>query len=214
MHDFISNPRKIEEESFRIIYDSMKNTDLSPLRLSIMQRVIHTTTDFIYEDILLFKEQVENIILEAFEKGCTIITDTQMIKAGISKKLTEQLGINIECLVGSDEAYRNSKEQGITRSMAAVDLALKMPGDKVFAVGNAPTALFRLIDEKNKNELDTVEAVIGVPVGFVGACESKDALWDEDIPSIITKGRKGGSTIAVAIINAVLREAVKKVGKQ
>lgn len=214
MHDFIKNPSKIEEESFRIIYESMKNTELEPLRLSIMQRVIHTTTDFIYEDILLFKDQVENIILEAFEKGCTIITDTQMIKAGISKKLTEKLGIKIECLVGSDEAYRISKEKGITRSMAAVDLALNMPGDKIFAVGNAPTALFRLIDESNSNKIGSVKAVIGVPVGFVGASESKDALWEEEIPSIITKGRKGGSTIAVAIINAVLREAVKRIAEQ
>jgi precorrin-8X/cobalt-precorrin-8 methylmutase len=211
--EFISNPKQIEDKSFRIIYDNMKNTNLPPLKLSIVQRVIHTTTDFIYEDILLFKEDVENILLKSFMNGCTIITDTQMIKAGISKKLTEQLGIRIECLVGDEKAYEISRKEGITRSMAAVDLALTIPGDKIFVVGNAPTALFRIIKHYHDNKTNKVNAVIGVPVGFVGAEESKDALWKEDIPSIITKGRKGGSTIGVAIVNAVLREAVRNIGK-
>ncbi|MCT4543085.1 MAG: precorrin-8X methylmutase [Vallitalea sp.] len=211
--EFISNPKQIEDKSFRIIYDNMKNTNLPPLKLSIVQRVIHTTTDFIYEDILLFKEDVENILLKSFINGCTIITDTQMIKAGISKKLTEQLGIRIECLVGDEKAYEISRKEGITRSMAAVDLALTIPGDKIFVVGNAPTALFRIIKHYHDNKTNNVNAVIGVPVGFVGAEESKDALWKEDIPSIITKGRKGGSTIGVAIINAVLREEVRNIGK-
>lgn len=213
MYDFISNPREIEQKSFEIIHSTMKNTNLPPLKLSIMQRVIHTTTDFIYEDILLFKDDVEKVILDSFLNGCTIITDTQMIKAGISKKLADKLGIKIECLVGTEEAYEISKREGITRSMAAVDLALKMQGDKIFAVGNAPTALFRIIDKYKHNELNTVKGVIGVPVGFVGAAESKDALWEKDIPSIITKGRKGGSTITVAIVNAILREAVKHIGE-
>lgn len=212
MYSYMVDPRGIEEKSFQIIGEEMKNTNLPPLKLSIIKRVIHTTTDFIYEDILLFKDGVEQLLLESVLEGCTIITDTQMIKAGISKKLAEKFGIKIECFVGSDEAYAIAKEKGITRSMAAVDLAMKIPGKKIYAVGNAPTALFRILEQAQQKS-NNIDAVIGVPVGFVGAVESKEAFWESDIPSIITTGRKGGSTIAVAIINAVLREAVKKLGQ-
>lgn len=208
---YIEDPLEIERRSFEIIHQEMKNTDLSPLRLSIMKRVIHTSTDFVYEDILQFKQSVEDILLEAFKEGCTIITDTEMIRAGISKKLTESLGINIVCNVGNLEAVEEAKKQGITRSMAAIDIAMSIPGKKVFAIGNAPTALYRIMEWCEKRNPE-ISAVIGVPVGFVGAAESKEALWSQDIPSIISQGRKGGSTIAVAIINAILREAVKSYG--
>ncbi len=208
---YIEDPMEIERRSFEIIQEEMNNTQLPPLKLAIVKRVIHTTTDFIYEDILLFKENVENILLHAVQNGCTIITDTEMIKSGISKKLADQLGVKIVCFVGSQEAIDEAKKQGITRSMAAVDIAMALPGKKVFVIGNAPTALYRIMEwclDGNQG----IEAVIGVPVGFVGAAESKEELWGKALPSIITKGRKGGSTIAVAIINAVMREAVKYSG--
>ncbi|PKM52057.1 MAG: precorrin-8X methylmutase [Firmicutes bacterium HGW-Firmicutes-7] len=210
-YQYIEDPMEIERRSFEIIHEEMRNTQLPPLKLSIMKRVIHTSTDFIYEDILLFKEDVENLLLNAFIEGCTIVTDTEMIKAGISKKLANQLGIQIVCFVGSQEAMEQAKSGGVTRSMAAVDIAIQAPGKKVFVVGNAPTALYRIMEWCSKGDQE-VEAVIGVPVGFVGAAESKEALWEQSIPSIVSKGRKGGSTIAVAIINAVMREAVKNRG--
>lgn len=212
-YHYIKDPAEIERKSFEIIHKEMRNNQLPPLRLSIMKRVIHTSTDFIYEDILLFKENAELTLLNAIENKYTIIADTKMIQSGISKKLTDLLGVKVECFVGSKEAAEEAKNKGITRAMAAIDIAMKLPGKKIFAVGNAPTALYRIIEWMEKDNWDmNVEAVIGVPVGFVGAEESKDALWKQDIPSIITKGRKGGSTIAVAIVNAVLREAVKKFG--
>lgn len=209
MYQYIEDPLEIERKSFEIIHEEMKNNQLPPLKLSIMKRVIHTSTDFIYEEILLFKDQVEHQLLNAFSEGCTLITDTEMIKAGISKKLTHQLGIKVVCFVGNQVVADKAKEEGITRSMAAVDIAMALPGKKVFAIGNAPTALYRILEWCAKDEQE-IEAVIGVPVGFVGAAESKEALWQQNIPSIISKGRKGGSTIAVAIINAILREAVKQ----
>ncbi len=135
-----------------------------------------------------------------------------MIKAGISKKMADKCGIKIECFVASKEAYQEAQEKGITRSMAAIDMAARLPGKKVFVIGNAPTALYRILELVEEKSLSP-EAVIGVPVGFVGAEESKEALWAADIPSVITKGRKGGSTIGVALVNAVLKEAVKDLGK-
>jgi len=208
---YMEDPMEIEKRSFEIIQEEMNNTQLPPLKLAIIKRVIHTTTDFIYEDILLFKKNVENILLRAVQNGCTIITDTEMIKSGISKKLADQLGVKIVCFVGRQEAIEEANKQGITRSMAAVDIAMALPGKKVFVIGNAPTALYRIMEWCLDGD-QGIEAVIGVPVGFVGAAESKEELWEKELPSIITKGRKGGSTIAVAIINAVMREAVKHSG--
>lgn len=205
MPTYIEDPLEIERKSFEIIHEEMGNTNLSPLRLSIMKRVIHTTTDFVYEDILWFKDGVEDLLREGLKSGCTIITDTQMIKAGISKKLLEPLGARIECYVGDERAARLATEEKITRSMAAVDIAFESLDKKIFVIGNAPTALYRVMEKIEAGDTRVI-GVIGVPVGFVGAAESKEALFETSIPSIITQGRKGGSTIAVAIINAILRD--------
>lgn len=209
MYHYIENPSEIERKSFEIIESEMKNPQLDSLRLSIVKRVIHTTTDFDYEEILQFKENVEQQLVNALRKGCHLITDTEMIKAGVSRPLLKQLGLSIQCYVGSEEAHAMAKEEGITRSMAAVDLAMTLEGPKIFVVGNAPTALYRILE--NKKAATEVIGVIGVPVGFVGAKEAKDLLWESHMASIITQGRKGGSTVAVAIMNALLREAVKGV---
>lgn len=208
MENYIINPLEIERKSFEIIESEMNNTNLPELRLSIMKRVIHTTTDFVYEDILLFKEDVEYKMLEAIKGGCTIITDTNMIKSGISKALCKKLGVTVECFVADEEIAKKAKYKGITRSMAGIDHAVTLDGPKIFAIGNAPTALYRVIEHMNEDANLDVRGIIGVPVGFVGAEESKDYLWEQDIDSIIVKGRKGGSTIVVAIVNAILRKAI------
>ncbi len=211
MFEYIKNPEAIEERSFEIIGEALGNRNRADFRGRIIKRVIHTTADFDYAELLEFKPGVEETLLAAFTDGCTIISDTNMIKSGISKKLANDLGIKIECFVDSEEAYKMAKEKGITRSIAAVDKAALLTDKKVFVIGNAPTALFRIMELCQAGELD-VAAVVGVPVGFVGAAESKDALWQTDIPSIISRGRKGGSTIGVAIVNAVLREAKARLG--
>lgn len=211
MFDYIKNPERIEEKSFEIISEVLGPRNRTDLLGKIVKRVIHTTADFDYADLLEFKPGVEEKLLAAFQEGCTLVSDTNMIKAGISKKQAEGLGIRIACFVDSEEAHKISKEKGITRSMAAVDMAASIPGRKVFVVGNAPTALFRIIELYREGAL-APEAIVGVPVGFVGAAESKDALWRTDIPSVISRGGKGGSTVGVAIVNAVLREAGARLG--
>jgi precorrin-8X/cobalt-precorrin-8 methylmutase len=211
-HDYVKDPFEIERRSFEIIGAELGEKNSSGLKADMIKRVIHTTADLDYADLLQFKQGVEDKILSTFLAGCTIICDTNMIKAGISKKLADKLGLDIKCFVDSDEAYQEAREKGITRSMAAVDIASRLPGKKIFVVGNAPTALYRILELTETGALEP-EAVIGVPVGFVGAAESKEALWSTPIPAVITKGRKGGSTIGVALINAVLKEAVKGLGK-
>ncbi|MEL7567439.1 MAG: precorrin-8X methylmutase [Dehalobacterium sp.] len=211
-HNYVKDPMEIEKKSFEIISEELGEKNGSGLKMDMIKRVIHTTADLDYVDLLHFKEGVETKIMDAFMSGCTIISDTNMIRVGISKKLAGQLGIEIKCFVDSEEAYHEAREKGITRSMAAIDIAARIPGKKLFVIGNAPTALYRILELVEKGVL-ALEAVIGIPVGFVGAAESKEALWAADIPSVITKGRKGGSTIGVALVNAVLKEAVKNLGK-
>ena len=126
-----------------------------------------------------------------------------MALSGINKRKLEALGCKYKCLVADEEVAALAKEKGITRSMAAVEVAANTKGRKLFVLGNAPTALYKVMEMKNEGNLD-VDAVVGVPVGFVGAAESKDELEKTDIPYIISKGRKGGSNLAAAIVNAIL----------
>lgn len=212
MVEYIKDPESIERKSFEIITDILGENDFDDIKASIVKRVIHTTADFEYASLLEFKPEVVTRILEALKSGCTIVSDTNMIKSGLNKKLSEDLNVKVECFVGSEEAFTISRTNGITRSMAAIDLASNLEGKVVFVIGNAPTALYRIMELAKENKIDPV-AVIGVPVGFVGAEESKNDLWATNISSIITRGRKGGSTIAVAIVHAIMKEAKKQLGK-
>lgn len=206
--DYIKNPMMIESKSFEIIQGiideirpgySFKNN----IEEKIIKRAIHTTADFEYLDILKISDKAVDNIVNALKNNATIYTDTNMALSGINKRKLQELGCNIKCFVSDENIAKLAKEKGITRSMAAVEYAANESGKKIFVLGNAPTALYKVIEMKNDKKLD-VEAVVGVPVGFVGAAESKDELEKTDIPYIISKGRKGGSNLAAAIINAIL----------
>lgn len=205
---YIKNPMMIENKSFEIIQGIID--EIRPdykfkndLEEKIIKRAIHTTADFEYLDILKISETAVEKISNALKNKATIYTDTNMALSGINKRKLDALGCKYKCFVSDEEVAKLAKEKGITRSMAAVEVAAKEEGIKVFVLGNAPTALYKVIEMHNTKQLE-VEAVVGVPVGFVGAEESKDELEKTDIPFIISKGRKGGSNLAAAIINAIL----------
>ncbi|WP_039058554.1 cobalt-precorrin-8 methylmutase [Enterobacter sp. Bisph1] len=202
--DYLHQPQAIEAKSFLIIDDIIKQTRpdyrfASPLHEAVIKRVIHTTADFDWLDILYFSPDALDRLCAAIKQGCTLYTDTTMALSGINKTLLAQFGGEVRCYISDLRVVRRAKADGITRSMAAVDLALGEEGRKVFVFGNAPTALFRLLEDNT-----AVEGVVGVPVGFVGAAESKDALVESGLPAIAARGRKGGSNVAAAIINALL----------
>lgn len=206
--EYIKNPMMIENKSFEIIQGIID--EIRPdykfkndLEEKIIKRAIHTTADFEYLDILKISETAVEKISNALKNKATIYTDTNMALSGINKRKLDALGCKYKCFVSDEEVAKLAKEKGITRSMAAVEVASKEEGKKVFVLGNAPTALYKVIEMHNTKQLE-VEAVVGVPVGFVGAEESKEALEKTDIPFIISKGRKGGSNLAAAIINAIL----------
>lgn len=206
--DYIKNPMKIEERSFEIIQGIID--DIRPgyeykseIEEKIIKRAIHTTADFEYLDILKISDNAAEIIKDALENKASIYTDTTMALSGINKRKLDKLDCNYACLVADERTVARAKEKEITRSMAAVEIAAEDKGRKIFVLGNAPTALFKVIEMVEAGEME-VDAVIGVPVGFVGAAESKERLAETNIPYILSKGRKGGSNLAAAIINAIL----------
>ncbi|MEB4673301.1 cobalt-precorrin-8 methylmutase [Enterobacteriaceae bacterium G50] len=202
--DYIRQPQAIEAKSFDIIGEIIRETRpdyqfASPLHEAIVKRVIHTTADFEWLDILWFSPDALTSLTAALSRPCTLYTDTTMALSGINKPLLARFGGECRCYISDPRVVREAKAQGMTRSMAAVDIAVHEEGEKVFVFGNAPTALFRLL------ELNVpVSGVVGVPVGFVGAAESKDALTQSRLPAIAALGRKGGSNVAAAIVNAIL----------
>ena len=169
----------------------------------IIKRCIHTSADFDYLDILKISDTAVENIVEGLKNQATIFTDTNMALSGINKRKLDALGCKYKCLVADEEVAMYAKEKGITRSMAAVEIAAREEGKKIFVFGNAPTALYKAMEMQKDKKID-IQAIVGVPVGFVGAAESKDELELTDIPYIISKGRKGGSNLAAAIVNAIL----------
>lgn len=206
--EYIKNPMKIEERSFEIIQGIID--DIRPgykfrsdIEEKIIKRAIHTTADFDYLDILKISEGAAEKIKDALENGATVYTDTTMALSGINKRKLERLGCGYKCLVADEKTAALAKEKKMTRSMAAIEIAAEDEGRKIFVLGNAPTALFRVIEMIEEGKL-SADAVVGVPVGFVGAAESKERLSETEIPYILSEGRKGGSNLAAAIVNAVL----------
>ena len=205
--EYIKNPMMIEEKSFIIIQEIID--EIRPgykfkneIEEKIIKRSIHTTADFEYLDILKISDTAVENIVDALKNNATIYTDTNMALSGINKRKLDALGCKYRCLVAEEETANLAKEKGITRSMAAVELAMKDEGRKIFVLGNAPTALYKVIEMFNEG--CSIDAVVGVPVGFVGAAESKYSLEQTEIPYIVAEGRKGGSNVAAAIVNAIL----------
>lgn len=204
---YIKEPEKISETSMdiisRIIREERPDYQFNnPMEEAIIKRAIHTTADFGWMFSLKFKGNILEKVQEVIREGGTIYTDTTMALAGINKKLLDHYHVKYHCYVNDEAVWALAKEKNITRSMAGIELAAQNPGKKLFVIGNAPTAIFKILEMVEEKSL-SCEGVIGVPVGFVGAVESKQALYESDLPAICALGRKGGSNVAAAIMNAI-----------
>ncbi|MFZ5820860.1 MAG: precorrin-8X methylmutase [Chloroflexota bacterium] len=202
-------PEEIEPESFRIILQELGAHSFSPQELPIVQRVIHATADFEYARLLAFSPTAIQDGIRALRSGCRVLTDVQMTAVGVSPVYLERFSCSVRCAIREPETLALVYEEGITRSMAAIR---RMAGDipsAIVALGNAPTALFELLRLAQSDGLKPA-LVVGAPVGFVNAAESKAALQESSLPYITVRGRKGGSTVAAAILNALLRLAEEK----
>ncbi|WP_077368955.1 precorrin-8X methylmutase [Anaerosalibacter sp. Marseille-P3206] len=199
---YIKKPMEIENKSMDIIEEVMSDTNFSDEEKIVVKRMIHTTGDFDYRKIVVVKNDFLNIAKESIKIGGTIFTDTKMAYSGINKIALSKTKCNLEYFIDDKETVELSKKLGTTRSACAVDLAVSK-GIDMFIIGNAPTAIFRLLELIDEGKVNP-KFVIGVPVGFVGAAESKEELRKYDIPSITTVGTKGGSNVAASIVNALL----------
>lgn len=206
--DYIKIPMDIENRSFEIIGEELGEHNFSEDELKIIKRVIHTTADFQYKDLIEISSEAIKVAKEVLINNPVIYTDTNMILSGINKKSLNDLGVSANCYVNLEEVHKEAKEKGITRSMAGVEKACADNVD-IFVFGNAPTALFKLKELISDGKANP-KLIIAVPVGFVGAAESKENMEELNIPYIRVKGRKGGSTVAAAIVNALMYMVVER----
>ena len=199
---YIKNPRQIENKSMDIIDEVMKDTSFTEEEMLVAKRMIHTTGDFEYRKIITFQNDFISEAKEAIASGAKIFTDTKMAYMGINKPALEKSNCQVKCFIDDKRVFEMAIKKSTTRSACAVDLAVEQ-GFHIFVIGNAPTALFRVLELVNEGKINP-KFVVGVPVGFVGAAESKEELRKYDIPSVSTVGTKGGSNVAASIINALL----------
>ncbi|MDO4796752.1 MAG: precorrin-8X methylmutase [Coriobacteriales bacterium] len=196
-------PRDIEAASFAIIQDELE-VPVEPSVRPVVERVIHATADFDFAHTLVFSDAAVERGVAALASGATVVADTTMVAAGINKRVLGGFGGSVRTFIGDADVAEEARRRGITRSAVSMERACGLSGPLIFAIGNAPTALVRLCELVEEGAMAPPELVVGVPVGFVNVVESKELLLSSGLTSIVARGRKGGSTVAVAICNALL----------
>lgn len=202
--EYMTDPLLIEQKSMEIIRELLNDPALSPEEEAIIFRVVHTTGDPGYAPLVKIHPQAIEAGLKALKAGCNIFTDIKMVRSGINARKLKTLGGKVYCAIDDPQVVELAKSRGITRSMAAMLHFKEQLTNNIVVIGNAPTALFQLLELIRDGEVQPA-LVIGTPVGFVGAKESKEELVNSGVPYITIEGNKGGSTIAAAITNALLK---------
>lgn len=212
MREFLTDPGEIEEQSMKIITELLGDKVFGPEEEKIIKRIIHATADFDFAGITVISRGAVKSARQALQGGnCLLSADTRMIVSGANKGLLKKLGARLECFVDDEEVRNIAADCGITRSMANIRVSAGYNREGIYLIGNAPTALYEVLNLVEAGKIHPA-LVIGVPVGFVGAAESKEELMKSDLPFICTRGRKGGSTVAVAILHALLNIFLKEQG--
>ena len=202
-------PMEIEKRSFEIIAEELGDRKPDPEYDLLIRRVIHTTADFDYFDNLAFSPHAVEAMKAAILSGCDVVTDTTMAKSGINKKALARFGGEVHCFIGDEDVAAEAKARGVTRSQVSMEKAARLEKPLIFAVGNAPTALFSICELIRAGRL-APKMVIGVPVGFVNVVEAKEELMATAENYIVARGRKGGSNVAAAIVNSVLYQLMER----
>ena len=200
-------PEQIEELSFKIIDQEAGSHEFNGDQWSIVRRMIHTSADFEYKEMIRFHPDAIQAGISAIRAGKSIITDTNMARVGIRKAELERFGATVKCYMTDPEIGEKARSNGTTRAKAAVEAAVTNMKDGIYVIGNAPTALMRLCELMQAGEARPA-LVVGLPVGFVNAAESKATLIELDYPYISNVGRKGGSNVAASVVNALAKLAI------
>jgi precorrin-8X/cobalt-precorrin-8 methylmutase len=201
-------PEQIEELSFEIIDQEAGPHNFTHAEWSIVRRMIHTSADFEYKQMIRIHPEAVQAGISAIRAGKSIITDTNMARVGIRNFELKQFGATVKCYMSDPEIGEKARNNGTTRAKAAVEAAVDDMQGGIYVIGNAPTALMRLCELMQAGEADPA-LVIGLPVGFVNAAESKAALIEMDYPYISNVGRKGGSNVAASVVNALAKLAAE-----
>ncbi len=191
----------------REIVRSLIKDDIDGLSIEeqdIVERIVHSTADPEYAKLVNISSDFVPNSLKSLKNNKDILTDINMVKTGIT-----QYEGKVDCYIKNEEVIKIAKEEKITRAAAAVQFAASNDFKGILAIGNAPTALFKAIELYEKNEID-IASIVGVPVGFVGAADSKETLQKTKIPNIITSGPKGGTPVAVATVNSLIQTMKKE----
>lgn len=202
-------PAEIEQRSFEIITQELGGRAFDPLQEPIIKRVIHTTADFDYADSLVFTPGVVELAHKLLQSGACIVTDTKMAMSGINQSALSKLGVEVYNFISDVDVAAEAKRRGVTRSAVAMEKAARLNRPTIFAIGNAPTALIRLY-ELMEQEGFRPALIIGVPVGFVNVVQAKELILSADVPAIVARGRKGGSNVAAAIVNALMYQLTRQ----
>ncbi len=202
-------PQEIEAESFRRIEAKVGSHRLPPDLWLVVRRLIHTTADLDYLETVRAHPQALAQGVEALRRGRPVGTDTRMLLSGISTGRLRRLGVEAFCLMDDPEVAAEARRRGTTRAAVAMEMALPRLAGGIVAIGNAPTALLRLL-ELLQAGASPPALVVGIPVGFVNAAESKELLAQQNIPYITALGPKGGSAAAASVINALAIMALEE----
>lgn len=207
-------PSEIEARSLAVIdRETPEPRPFVGAQWEIVRRMIHTSADFELLDLVRFHPLAVDAGLSALRSGCAVITDTEMARSGIPLRRMEPLGCSVHCFMSHERTVELAGQNQTTRARAAVDAALEILGDAartgaIFTIGNAPTALLRLLELVNRGEI-VPGLIVGMPVGFVNAAESKELLLTHQSPYITIRGRKGGSPLAATCVNALAEIAAR-----
>lgn len=195
-------PQEIESKSFEIITEELGEHPYTPEQYPVVQRVIHASADFELGRSLVFHPEAIQAGIAAIRSGKTIVADVQMVQVGISKARIQRFGGDVRVYISDPDVAEEAKRLNTTRAIVSMRKAIREADGGIFAIGNAPTALLEIIRMVKEGEARP-GLIIGMPVGFVSAAESKDELLKLNVPFITNIGRKGGSTIVVAAVNAL-----------
>ena len=204
--EIITSPKEIESKSFRIVDRHLEDVKLPRSQKEVVARVIHATSDINYAKDILFHPKAIRAAVAAIRNGKNIIADANMVKAGINKKILSDFGGRVICFIDKEDVARQASRLNITRSILAVRKACESMNGGIVVIGNAPTALFEVCDLVSIGKARPA-LIIGLPVGFVGAKEAKKKLRTLKVPYITNRSRHGGSSVAAACVNALLKIA-------
>ncbi|MGQ9556815.1 MAG: precorrin-8X methylmutase [Desulfurispora sp.] len=202
--EFLSDPAEIARKSMTIIEENLPElAQWPPLEREVLKRLIHTSGDLGCLPLIDIHPAAVREGIKAISGGRDILTDVNMVRAGLISSRLGEFGISVHCLINDPVVVAEARERGLTRAMVAMQRGASLVEGGIVAIGNAPTALFSLCELIQKGQARPA-LVVGMPVGFVGAKESKELLVSTGVPYITMRGTRGGSNLAAAAVNALL----------